>query len=121
MGFQFRFPTQALRDRFGNLRLFLSRRIVEDRPGLVLRVQGDGYALDTMRWGFPKITDAAGNIEKGAIWRANARYTELALGTDHAEPPISGGSASPQDTALVFIGCSDIRSPFGHDRVGDAV
>jgi putative SOS response-associated peptidase YedK len=56
--------------RFGNL----PDQIYPDRPAVVLRVQGDGYTLDTMRWGFPKITDAEGKPEQGATWGTNARH-----------------------------------------------
>jgi putative SOS response-associated peptidase YedK len=47
--------------RFGNL----PEQIYPDKPGLVLRTQGDGYGLDTMRWGFPKVANQ---------WVTNARH-----------------------------------------------
>jgi putative SOS response-associated peptidase YedK len=45
-----------------------------DVPGVVMLQKGDGYDLQVMRWGFPKKTDADGNIEKGVTWITNARY-----------------------------------------------
>lgn len=45
-----------------------------DVPGVVLLQRGDGFDLQVMRWGFPKVTDAEGNIEKGATWITNARH-----------------------------------------------
>jgi putative SOS response-associated peptidase YedK len=42
--------------------------VFPDKPGLVLRQQGDGHELEAMRWGFPKVE------EKGATWVTNARH-----------------------------------------------
>jgi putative SOS response-associated peptidase YedK len=50
--------------RFDNL----PDHVYPDKPGLVLRQQGDGLDFTSMRWGFPKVE------EKGATWVTNARH-----------------------------------------------
>jgi putative SOS response-associated peptidase YedK len=56
--------------RFSNLPV----DVYPDKPGIVFVQRGDGLEAVSMRWGFPKNTDADGKIEKGASWVTNARH-----------------------------------------------
>ena len=66
-------------DQFSEIRIplrfdNLPTDIYPDKPGVVIVQKGDGLDVTSMRWGFPKNTDADGNIEKGATWVTNARH-----------------------------------------------
>ncbi len=56
--------------RFGNL----PDHVYPDKPGVVIRQEGDGFAFTTMRWGFPKVD------EPRATWVTNARHVVNAKG-----------------------------------------
>lgn len=66
-------------DQFSDIRIplrfdNLPSDVFPDMTGIVARQQGDGLAFTSMRWGFPKKTEADGAPMKDATWMTNARH-----------------------------------------------